>query len=243
MGLDRQPGDAAPQVARNGNPVLPSLPRAAVPDGLAERHSNRPGARRKPALRAAFVGTADRGRKDRQSVLQREQAHTGFEGGHPAVRRARALGKQDEVGPSPHFRQAVGDGLRIETVPVHGDGVGQEEGDLLLPGMGEEVVLRAQGAEAVDLPKGERREQGQRIEVAGVIGHDDVAAEVLQLAVVARAKAVEHSQVHPHENVGEDPQRSGGRAVPHQVQRRRRRTVVPQHHLSTSHRFRHWPGT
>ena len=81
-----------------------------------------------------------------------------------------------------------------------------------------EVVSGAQASNAVEPAQGEGREQHQRVQVAGVIGDDQVSLEVSQLAAVGRPEAMKQPQVPPQQHVDAKPYRVGDRAVPRQIE-------------------------
>jgi hypothetical protein len=205
--LPYQAGDAAAHGAGHGQPPPLALRRASVAHGLPEGYLDRTRARHRPALRAALERAQHRRRQDGQIAPQRQQAHAAAERAQSAGSRTRALGEQDHVRPPAHFLTKGRHELAVHAVAVHGDRVGQQGRDPLPPGVRQEVVLRAQDANAGDLPKREGRKQRQGVEVAGVIGHDQMAPKVPQLPGVVRAEAVEERQVRADEDVNDQPHR------------------------------------
>jgi hypothetical protein len=201
-----------------------------IPNRLAEEHSDSPRMRDDRSFPAAVVRPLDDGGKDRQVVLQRQQADPRLELADRTVRRPGAFGKQDDVGALRHVPAAVRDSPPVEPIPVHRDRVGQQKGDRSLQRMLEEVVLRAQAADAVDSAERKRGEQHGRIEVAGMIGHDQMPSQSPQLGVVVRAITVEPPQVSPQQDVDRHSHRPGDEPILDEVERRRRSTVAPVHH-------------
>ena len=242
-GLCRQLPDPALQVPCDGNPAALALGQARIPNRSAEDHLDPSEARKGHALPATFVRAPDECREDRQLVLQCEQAHPCFEGAQVAIGRARALWKQNDVASLANRFTAAGNRLPVEPVPVHGHRVAQEEGYLPLQRVGAEIVVRAQASDAVDPSEGKCRKQRQGIEVATVIGHDQVPPQPPQLSIVVQPEAVEQPQVRPQRHVNRDSDGIGNEVVSGQVERRRRPTVIPVHHLRSMWRFTRHTGT
>lgn len=84
--------------------------------------------------------------------------------------------------------------------------------------MRREVVPGAQASNAVEPAQGKGREQHQRIQVAGVIGDDQVPLEAPQLAAVSRPEAMEQPQVPPQQDMDAKPYRLRQQAVMHQIE-------------------------
>ncbi len=201
-----------------------------IPNRLAEEHSDSPRMRDDRPFPAALVRPLDEGGKDRQVVLQRQQADPRLELAHLTVRRPGAFGKQDDVGAFRHVSAAASNSPPVEPIPVHRDRVGQQKGDRSLQRMLEEVIFRAQAADAVDSPERKRGEQHGCVEVAGMIGHDQMPSQSPQLGVVVRAVTVEPPQVDTQHDVDRHSHRPGDEPILDEVERGRRRAVAPVHH-------------
>jgi len=240
--LSARPGQAADppvKVPRDEKPVGLAVGQVPIANRAAEDHLDRTRTRDHRASPATFVRALDVRRQDRQVVPQRQQPDARLELAHLPVGRSRPFGEQDDVGALAHLLAAPGDGPRVEPVPLHGDRIAQQKGEDAFQWIAGEVVLRAQRPDAVDPAQRKRRQQHKRVEVAGVIGHDQVPPQPSQLGAPPDLESMKQPQVGPQENVDHDPDRPGDSAVPRRVEDRWRRLVTPQDLAGLSRRGFH----
>ncbi|MHC4562725.1 MAG: hypothetical protein ACYS8X_08155 [Planctomycetota bacterium] len=85
--------------------------------------------------------------------------------------------------------------------------------------MPEEVVFGAQASDVIDFSQRESRKQSQDVQVAGVVGNDQMPAEISQPDFLVHSVAMERLQVGLHHDVEDDAGRSDRRRILRQVAR------------------------
>ncbi len=190
---------------------------AGIPDGPPRQYDHRPGGGEPPSPGAAGECPGDTHRQHRCAAPAGEEAGAGLEGPDCPVAAAGALREDDDRRPAGELLQAEAQGGPVVSVPVDQDGIQKQEPQPLQQRVIAEVVAGAEEVDPVYRVEGQRAHDRRGVEVAGVIGHDNMPAPVAHPVPRAARCRVKEAQVAAQQQVERRPEGAGQQVVAHRL--------------------------